>query len=99
MKDINVMEEKTETTPNEVPAEKENINIEELLFPPLPDDYFKNNNGIQFNDNNPIENAIDAYNNVKIKPYIKHKTLGGDGDPLDDAAKKSAWEIGLHFSF
>ena len=101
MNDTNTMEEQSELTVEEVLSgkKKENKSIEELLFPPLPDDYFKNNDGIQFDNRNPIEKAIDTYNNASIKPYIRSKKLGGDGDPVDDTGRKSALEIGINFSF
>lgn len=95
------MEDQRELTPDEVLTgkKKEDKSIEELLFPLLPDDYFKYNDCLQFDDRNPIEKAIDAYNNAPIKPYIKRRKLGGDGDPLDDEARKTAWEIGINFTF
>ena len=81
-------------------ADNENkLSINELLFPQLPDDYFKYNDCLQFDDRNPIEKAIDAYNNAPVKPYIKRSKLGGDGDPLDNEARKNCWEIGLEFKF
>ncbi len=102
MKDTSHMEEQNYLTPDEVLTgkKKEDKSIEELLFPPLPDDYFKYNDCIQFDNRNPIEKAIDAYDNAPIKPYIRRNKLGGDnGDPLDDSARKSGWEIGLKFTF
>lgn len=101
MRGTSHMEDWRELTPDEVLTgkKKEDISIEELLFPPLPDDYFKYNDCLQFDDRNPIEKAIDAYNNAPIKPYIRRRKLGGDGDPLEDEARKTAWEIGLNFSF
>lgn len=95
------MEDQRELTPDEVlTGKKEDKSIEELLFPPLPDDYFKYNDCLQFDNRNPIEKAIAAYNNAPIKPYIRRNKLGGDGgDPLDDSARKSGWEIGINFSF
>lgn len=101
MKGTSHMEDRRELTPDEVLTgkKKEDKSIEELLFPPLPDDYFKYNDCIQFDNRNPIEKAIDAYNNAPIKPYIKSRKLGGDGDPLEDGARKTAWEIGINFSF
>lgn len=101
MKDINHMEEQNCLTPDEVLTgkKKEDKSIEELLFPQLPDDYFKYNDCIQFDNRNPIEKAIDAYDNAPIKPYIRRNKLGGDGDPLDDEARKTGWEIGINFSF
>jgi len=54
---------------------------------------------LQFDNRNPIEKAIDAYNNAPIKPYIKRRKLGGDGDPFEDEARKTAWEIGINFTF
>lgn len=101
MKGTSHMEDQRELTPDEVLTGKkrEDKSIEELLFPPLPDDYFKYNDCLQFDDRNPIEKAIDAYNNAPIKPYIKRRQLGGDGDPLDDEARKAGWEIGINFTF
>lgn len=101
MKDTSRMEDQRELTPDEVLTgkKKEDKSIEELLFPPLPDDYFKYNDCLQFDNRNPIEKAIDAYNNAPIKPYIKRRKLGGDSDPLDDEARKSGWEIGINFTF
>lgn len=102
MKDTDLMENKTEElTPDEVLSgkKKEDKSIEELLFPPLPNDYFKYNDGIAFDERSPIEKAIDAYNNASVKPYVQYKKLGGDGDLLDDEARKAGLEIGLKFTF
>ena len=101
MKGTSHMEDQRELTPDEILTgkKKKDKSIEQLLFQPLPDDYFKYNDCLQFDDRNPIEKAIDAYNNAPIKPYIKRRKLGGDGDPLDDEARKTAWEIGINFTF
>ena len=104
MKDTNHMEDQQTLTPNEVLTgrkdKQDEVSIEELLFPQLPEDYFRDKEAaFSFDDRNPIEKAIDAYNNASIKPYIRRNTLGGDGDPLEDGAKKPAWEIGISFTF
>lgn len=103
MRGTNHMEDQRELTPDEVLTgkRKEDKSIEDILFSPLPDDYFKNNDCLQFDNRNPIEKAIDAYNNAPIKPYIRRTQLGGDGDPFndDDEARKTGWEIGLEFKF
>lgn len=104
MKDTNHMEDQQTLTPDEVLTgrkdKQDEVSIEELLFPQLPEDYFRDKEAaFSFDDRNPIEKTIDKYNCLPVKPIIRKTKIGGDGDPLEDAAKKSAWEIGLKFSF
>lgn len=104
MRGTSHMEDQRELTPDEVLTgrknEQDEDSIEELLFPQLPEDYFRDKEAaFSFDDRSPIEKTIDAYNNAPIKLYIKRRKLGGDGNPLEDEARKTAWEIGLNFSF
>ena len=70
-----------------------------MLYPPLPDDYFEGKDVdemLKRPSTNPIDNIVDAYNNLPVKPYIKRRDLN-DGD--ESAKSKHAWEIGIKFDF
>ncbi len=70
----------------------------ELLFPPLPDNYFEGKDMDQILQKplNPIEKVVDKYNSLPVKPYIKRRNLNCDDE---QAAEKAAWEIGISIDF
>ena len=70
-----------------------------MLYPTLPDDYFEGKDVdemLKGPSTNPIDNIVDTYNNLPVKPYIKRRDLN-DGD--ESAKSKHVWEIGIKFDF
>lgn len=58
-----------------------------LLYPELPSDYFEKNGDPFQEEKNPIRKAIDMYNDLPMKPYVRK------------SKQTSGYEIGLRFDF
>ena len=78
---------------------EENSEIYDLLYPPLPDNYFDDvdlNQLAEIEPKNPIDKMVKKYADAKIKPYVRRTDLN-DGN--DDAPPKNVWEIGVKIDF
>lgn len=69
--------------------------LEELLYPYLPYDYFKDKDKV-FEDDDMLYKELCDAQSAKTMPYIKIKNLN-DGDAV--APAKNAVEAGIMFSF
>lgn len=58
-----------------------------LLYPELPSDYFEKNGDPFQKEKNPIQQAVDKYNDLPVKPYVRKNK------------QTNAYEIGIRFDF
>ena len=73
-----------------------------LLFPPIAPDYFKDKPNALTRDGlaSKVNDALDAYENLPIAPYLKKRDLSDPfGEHNYEGGNKGAWEIGLRFNF
>ena len=101
MKNTNLMENET-LTPDEVLTGKKKDKESSSLPSVIPSSYIDQDlsEKLVVDDQNFIEKILDAYQNARIKPIVKREELGGSDMYFDDGSgKKSAFFIGLDFSF
>ena len=81
---------------------KQDNNDLSLLFPPIAPDYFKDKPNALTRDglDSKVNNALDAYKNLPIAPYLKKRDLSDPfGEHNYEGGNKEALEIGLRFNF
>ena len=82
-----------------VPETEPTTSAESLLYPELPNDYFKDKEDAISTEKSGIHSVVEKYENAKVKPYVSVSDLNNSSDLPYENKPKIGYEFGIKFSF